>query len=136
MFQMELYRQLKIWIALGLVILPISAFIFGPILKYLVRIYNKISLSVSKAIVIQLVVSFYCWLFLIIPIFGSQLIKNSVFWQTINGITSIIIGAICYSKMIKEPGLGQIGMKKGLEVSALMAAIAIVILIPIKLIRA
>ena len=94
MYEMALYQQLKIWVVLGAVFLPISAVMFGPILKYLAKISIKVSISFGKAFFIQLAVAFYCWVSMIVSIFGSQLIKSSVFWRSINGVLSIFISKL------------------------------------------
>lgn len=136
MYQLDLTHQLKLWISLGIIIFPLSAAIFSVVLKYVVKSYLKIFLSFGKAFYVQLAASFFCWGFLIIPIFGSQFLRNNTIWQTLTGVASILISAGCYSKMIKQKEGLVLGIHKGLKLSAIMTALAILILIPINMIRA
>ena len=124
------------WFALGLIIFPLAGICFGVVLKYVVKNYIKISLSLRNAIFIQLAASFYCWLVMGLFIVGSQFAGNQMIWQTINGVTTIFISGICYSKLVKQNTNNSIGFSVGLKLSAIMTAIAVAIMIPINLLRA
>ena len=135
MFEGGLNNQLKIWLFFGIYIGPLASIVFGIVLKFLARFFPKVSLSVGRAIFIQFVVSLFCWTFMLLLILLSQLIYIQVLWQTANGIASIFIGAVVYSKMIKHPELGQISFLKALKLSALITLIAIALGIPISLLE-
>jgi len=136
LFELDLEKQLKIWIAFGLIIYPLAGIIFGLVLKFVVKKYLHISLSIGRSIFIQVVASFYCWLALGVFFAGSQVAGGQSVWQTINGVTTIFITGYCYSKMVKQQAIDSIGFPVGLKLSAIMTAIAIIIMIPINLMRA
>lgn len=135
LFEGELSNQLKIWLFSGTYIVPLASIVFGIVLRFLARYFPKVSLSVGRAILIQFVANLICWTFVLLLILLSQLIHIQVLWQTVNGVASIFIGAVVYSKMMKHPELGQIGFQKALKLSAFITLIAVVLGIPISLLE-
>ena len=136
MYQLDLSQQFILWIFLGLIIFPIAGITSGVLLKYIAQYYTKISISFRRAIDIQLFVSFYCWLFMLPTILINQVVGNQTIWQSINGVAAILIGATCYSRMMKSEDINAIGFIKGLKLSAIMVGISIIISIPINVWRA
>jgi hypothetical protein len=135
LFGGELNNQLKIWLCIGIYIVPMASIFFGIVLKFIARSFSKVGLSVGRAIFIEFIVNLLCWVFMLFLIFVSQLVYIQVLWQTGNGVASIFIRAVVYSKMIKHSELGQIGFQKALKLSALITLIAIAVRIPVSLLE-
>jgi hypothetical protein len=123
------------WFFIGIYIVPIASICFGIALKFVARCYSKVGLPIMRAIFIEFIVSLSCWVFTLFLIFLSQLTYIQVVWQTGNGVASIFIRAVVYSKMIKHSEWGQIGFQKPLKLSALITLIAIALGIPISLLE-
>ena len=136
MFEGELIHQLKLWLAMGIYAVPLGSVFFGLLLRFLARRFFKVILSIGRAIWVQFVAMLFSWLFQLILVAISLLIHRQTLFQTVSGVASIFIGAGIYAKMLRDPESKPMGIRMGLILSAVMSLIAILLGIPIKLLRA
>ncbi len=135
MFEGDLNNQLRIWIGIGVYLVLIGSILFGILLKFITRLFPKIRLSFRRAILIEFIVFVLDWVLMLFLIFLSQLVHVQVLWQTVSGVASVFIGAVVYSKMIKDSQLGQIGFPIALKLSAWITLISILANIPLGLLE-
>lgn len=135
MFTGPLEYQLKMWFAIGLIIIPMGSILFGLILKPLTKKLTAIELSFKRSLLIQFCSMIILWavLFFVILI-GLTGIPQEIL-KLFNFIISIFGAAYVYSKMIKDIEVGSIGFRKGLIISFTMTGIAFLLNIPLKLLN-
>lgn len=135
MFPGSLASQIKIWLAIGLIGIPIGTIIFGLILKPITKLVTKINIKLSRAFLIQLCAGTAGWFCIIVSVFIGLADVSHDILKTINLILSTIIGSLIYSKMIKNPEQISIGLKKGLLISITLNAIGLLLSVPLKLLN-
>jgi hypothetical protein len=136
LFEGELNHQLKLWLAMGIYAVPLGSILGGLLLRFLAKVFFKVIPSIGRAIWVQFVAMFFSWLFQSILVGMSLLIHSQTLFQTLNGVASLFIGSIIYAKMLRDPESKALGIRRGLILSAVMSLIAILLGIPIKLLRA
>jgi hypothetical protein len=135
LFPGSLASQIKIWLAIGLIGIPIGTIIFGLILKPITNLITKINIRYSRALLIQLCAGTAGWFCIVISVFiGLTGVSHNIL-EAINLILSTIVGALIYSKMIKSPEQVSIGLRKGLLVSITLNTFALLLNVPLKLLR-
>ena len=136
MFEGELNHQLKVWLAIGIYAVPLGSILFGLLLRFLAKSFFKLILSIGRAMWVQFVAMLLSWLFQLVLVVMSLLIHNQILFHTLTGVASVFIGAGVYATMLRDPESKPMGIRRGLILSAVMSLIAIVLGIPIKLLRA
>jgi hypothetical protein len=135
LFQGDLIKQLKLWLIMGIYAIPLGTALFGLLLRFLTKRFLNINLSIARTIWVQFVAILISWVFTLILLVSSLLIHNHTLFQSINGVTAVFIAGGVYARMLKDPELRPIGMTRGLRLSAVMMLIAILLHIPLKLLR-
>ncbi len=133
MFQGDVITQLKLWLAMGIYIVPLASVLFGILLRLLLKGFLKISLPIRRVIWVQFVASLISWMFFIVI---DLMVRTQSLAATVSGVAALFISAVVYGRMLKDSELQAIGTKRGFMLSAATMLIAILLKIPLDLLGA
>ena len=139
MFQGDITHQLKLWLSISIIGIPLASVLSGLLLTFLAKPFLKETLSIRRGIWVQFIVTLFSMMFCLILVLINSLAHNQAFFQVANGVAAVFIAAGVYAKMLKDHESRPIGMRRGLILSGVLMLIVILIAnllrIPIQMLR-
>jgi len=139
LFQGDITHQLKLWLSMGIIGIPLASVFSGLLLTLLAKPFLKVTLSIPRTIWVQFVATLFSWMFYLILVLISLLLHNQALFQVANWVAAVFIAAVVYAKMLKDQESRPLGMRRGLILSGVLMLIAILVTIllriPIEMLR-